>query len=184
MATPTHFSAPSMIYHWVMAALIFSVGLTSPFLDHLRWPALSIFHNWGGALILVLAIGWFILRRLQPIVPNSSALHTREQNGVNIIMRVIDVLMVAAPVSGLAYLYVLIKPEGIGSTLPPSPTLYCLGTAHHVLSALLVSIAGAHSLHAVWHHAVKHDGYFGRMWPGHDASSREPHEPTITPPRG
>jgi cytochrome b561 len=178
MTMPKHFSAISMVYHWVMATLIFSVGLTSPFLDHLRWPALSIFHNWGGALILVLALGWYGMRRSQPALPESPALNTTEQRVLSIAMRAMDILIIAAPVSGLLYLYLLLKPDGISSTLPPSAALYWLGISHHVLSALLVSIAGAHSLHAVWHHVVKRDGYLGRMLPGHDASA-----PTSNPPQ-
>lgn len=178
MTTPPHFSAVSMSYHWVMATLIFSVGLTSPFLDHLRWPALSMFHNWGGALILVLALGWYGVRRSQPALPDSPALTSMEQRVLAIAMRAMDILMIAAPVSGLLYIYMLLKPDGISSTQPPSATLYWLGLSHHVLSALLVSIAGAHSLHAVWHHVVKSDGYFGRMLPGHDAKSptRDPRQ--------
>jgi cytochrome b561 len=181
MTMPTHFSASSMVYHWVMATLIFSVGLTSPFLDHLRWPALSMFHNWGGVLILVLALGWYGVRRVQPALPESPALNTTEQRILNIALRAMEILMIVAPISGLLYLYMLLKPDGISSTLPPSATLYWLGISHHILSALLVSIAGAHSLHAVWHHVVKRDGYLGRMLPGHDAPTQQGAKPSSKP---
>jgi cytochrome b561 len=183
MPKTVHYSALAMLYHWVMVILIFSVGLTSPFLDHLRWPALSIFHNWGGALILLLGAGWYGVHLAQRKLPASPALGDQEQRIMALAIKAMAVLIVAVPLSGLLYLYLLTRPDGIGSTLPPSVPMYWAGISHHVLGALLVSIAGAHSLHAVWHHVVKRDGYLGRMLPGHDAPTQQGTEPSRKPPQ-
>jgi cytochrome b561 len=159
-----HHETGAMLFHWSIATLVFGVGLTSPLLDHRTWPALSTFHNFGGGVVMVLAMAWFIWRTTRPSLPKLAGIDPHEQWLMNSANRALDVLLILAPVSGIIYLLML---RGSHEFLPVQWN-HSVGIVHHVLGALLVVIAGAHSLHSVWHHVMLGDGLLARMLPGHD----------------
>lgn len=168
-----HYATGAMLLHWSIAAIVFAVGFTSPFLDHRNWPALSTFHNLGGSLVLALTLWWFAWRATHQKLPNLATIDVRENHLMSIANSVLNVLLILAPISGFVYLSALGGSLGLGETTLhqviaiSAVELRWIGIVHHVLGALLVSIAGGHALHAVWHHVVLRDGLLARILPWH-----------------
>jgi cytochrome b561 len=167
-----------MLLHWSLAILIFSVGLSSPFIDHTSTNPFVIFlgkfHNAGGLVALGLAIASLIwwARRTKELEP--AAVSRSEQSAMTAALFILSGLLVIAPLTGIAYFLAVGGRLDLGFVALSydaglsRPTLQMLGFVHHLTGAALVVLAGVHSLHAVWHHVVVKDGLLGRMLPGHD----------------
>ncbi len=168
------FDNVSMVLHWTAAALVFSVGLSSPFLDHLVRPGLSAFHNVGGSLVLLLAAGWGVWQLQRPPLASLAAIGGAEQTVMKWTIRLLNVLMILGSASGLVLLFAHggslgIGPFAVSYTIPVDQlAAQRLGLLHHGLGALLVTVAGGHALHSVWHPVVRRDRLLARMLPGHE----------------
>ncbi|MDX2290407.1 MAG: cytochrome b/b6 domain-containing protein [Hyphomicrobiaceae bacterium] len=168
------FDNVSMILHWTVAALVFSVGLSSPFLDNLVRPGLSTFHNVGGTVVLLLAAGWCVWQLRRPPLPSLAAIGATEQTVMKGTIGLLNVLMIVGSASGLELLFAYGGSLGVGSfavshAIPVDQlAAQRLSLLHHVLGALLVMVAGGHALHSLWHHVVRRDRLLARMLPGHE----------------
>lgn len=168
------FDTWSMLLHWSTAALVFAVGLCSPFLNHVARPALSTFHNVGGTVAMLLALVWLVWQIRRPALPPATEIGVAEREGIKWTVWLINVLLVLGPLSGLVLLFAHGGALGIGSLavsyhLPVDQlSVQRLTLLHHVLGALLVTLAGGHALHAVWHHVVRRDRLLARILPWHE----------------
>jgi cytochrome b561 len=168
-----HYGAGSMLLHWIIATLVFTIGMTSPFLDHRTFPALSTYHNLGGCVVIALAVAWLVWQTSHPAPAQLSVIRPPERQIMGLAVSALNVLLLLAPISGIVYLFALGGSLEIGSIKVavalslPTARVDQLGILHHVLGALLVVTAGAHSLHAVWHHVKLRDGLLARMLPWH-----------------
>jgi cytochrome b561 len=164
----------SMLLHWGTATLVFAVGLCSPFLDHVARPALSTFHNVGGTVAMLLALVWLVWQTQRPAVPLPTEIGVAERGGMKWTVVLINVLLVLAPLSGLLLLFAHGGVLGLGSLtasyhlLVDQLAVQRLTLLHHVLGALLVTLAGGHALHAVWHHLVRRDRLLAQILPWHE----------------
>jgi cytochrome b561 len=170
----TTYDTWSMLLHWGTAALVFAVGLCSPFLDHVARPGLSTFHNVGGTVVLLLALVWLVWQMQRPAVPQPTEIGVTERGTMKWTVMLINVLLVLGPLSGLVLLFAHGGALGIGSLqvsyhLPVDQlAMQRLTLLHHVLGALLVMLGGGHALHAVWHHVIRRDRLLARMLPWHE----------------
>ncbi len=168
------YDTASMVLHWSIAVLVFSVGLSSPFLDHQSRPALSTFHNVGGTLAMLLAVIWIVWQFQRPAVPSIPQTGPAEKALMKWSVALLNVLLIVASVSGLLLLFAHGGSLGVGAfevthRIPvDQAATQRLGLMHHVLGALLVMIAGGHALHSVWHHVVRRDRLLARILPGHE----------------
>jgi cytochrome b561 len=156
----------SMLLHWVVATLVFAVGLSSPFLDHKLRPGLSTFHNLGGTAALILAIGWLAWQSLRPRLQPLLEIDAAQRRYMAWTVLCLNILLVLGAVSGLMLVLTLGDVNGVGA----AHQLFVdrLTALHHVLGALLVTLAGGHALHAVWHHVIRHNRLLARMLPWHE----------------
>lgn len=171
---PPAYDPASMVFHWAIATLVFSVGMTSPWLDRIARPSLSTFHNVGGTVALLAALGWYVWQMRRPRLADMAELGTTERAMMHWAVMIMNVTLVAAPISGIVLLFAhggSLGIDGYRLGYPISTSelgLQRLGLLHHVLGAVLVVTAGGHALHAVWHHVVRADRLLARMLPGHE----------------
>jgi len=167
----------SLLLHWSLTILIFAIGFSAPFMDHRSQNGLIVFigqfHIIGGYVVLglaVISVIWWASRQVPPPIADIEA---GEQRWMKLAVRTMVILLFLSPLTGIAYLAAV----GQGLELGPwkiafdtglgRPALNWLSLTHHVVSAALVMLGGAHSLHVVWHHMVREDSLIGRMIPWH-----------------
>jgi cytochrome b561 len=168
--------APAKLFHWVMAALIFTqivLGLMAANW-HLSPTKLELFfwHKSTGMLILAL-VGLRILWRLVNPTPElPSGMAAWERTAARLSDLLLYVLMIALPVTGWIVnsasnvpfrIFWLIPLPAI--VAPDKPTAEFAALVHGGLFALLALVLVAHVGAALRHHYVKRDTVLTRMLP-------------------
>lgn len=174
LASPRNYDGVARALHWSMAGLIviaFVLGLTiDAFPKTWKYAAIEAHKVIGIAvlLLLVLRIGWRLTH--QPPAPaESSPLLTAAARLGHLALYV---LMIAAPVAGLAYAVMrgqsfdfgLFKIQALAAAWPREVTRP-VKEIHELLAYGLIGLAVLHALAALWHHLVRKDDTLRRMLP-------------------
>jgi cytochrome b561 len=161
-------------FHWMMAVLIVIVGVLG--LLHDSWPkgtqSLWInIHALIGLLVWVLLMarfGWRTTHPPPPVPPEAGALSRRLSRPVHLLMYA---LLFVIPTFGIVtfiwhgrvFDFGLFKVDfGVQKNRAVfNPT----EDIHGYLAYALFTVAGLHTLAALWHHFVRRDRVLRRMWP-------------------
>lgn len=174
MTTPTRYSTPSILLHWLMAVLIvagFSIGLT---LDDMplspakfKWIA---WHKWIGITVLGLLTLRVLFRLLgrAPALPQSMS--PSAQAAAKLGHLALYALMLAVPLSGwlmssalgfpVVYLKLVQLPDLVNKNKELGDTLK---SVHSVLDWTLATVVIGHIGAALKHQLIDRDGLLARM---------------------
>jgi cytochrome b561 len=173
---PERYGAVAIALHWLIAVLILGQILFGWYLQEIpRGTPMRGFyvnlHKSTGltiALLILVRLGW---RLAHPPPPLPSFVPAWERVASRISHLALYVCMLVMPSSGYVasnfskfgvklFNVILLPPWGIDDK-----RIYAVfNTTHVVTSYLFVGLIALHVLAAV-HHALRHDGVFGRMWP-------------------
>ncbi len=155
MKTTTGYSLAQLALHWAIAALIlfnylWSEGMGGALRAHLSGADDSSgqVHVWVGVAVLALA-GLRLILRLGRGAPEAPG-----QPGS---------LAVRAAGWGHGLLYVLMIAVPLGGAIAWFGGVAALGEGHALVANLLMVVAGAHALMALFHHYILKDGLLLRM---------------------
>lgn len=173
-ATQARYDPTARFFYWTMAGLITVVFALSFAFDAVPKGTeyvLVQLHMIAGLLILALyaaRLAWRIGHRPPPADPQIGPLMTRV---ARIGHFVLYVLMLAAPLVGVAVIFLRGRGIDFGVFTVPSPLAAnrtAAGSAkelHELLAWGLMALAAGHAAVAIWHHRVRHDGVLLRMMP-------------------
>jgi cytochrome b561 len=174
MSTPTRYSTPSILLHWLMASLIvagFSIGLSvsdmplSP--AKFKWIA---WHKWIGITVLGLLVLRVLFRLLSraPALPASMSPAARAAAKLGHVA--LYALMLAVPLTGwlmssaygfpVVYLKLVQLPDLIAKNKELADTLKGV---HKALDWTLAAVVIGHIGAALKHQLIDRDGLLARM---------------------
>ena len=163
----------SILFHWLMAVLIFYAAASILIADELPRGAFRDFiktsHNSVGAvvmLLLTLRIVWRMVSTT-PAMPEGRS--TQQQRLARLAHFGLYGLMAAVPLLGLATLF--LRGRGlefglfsIASSLAANRTLSrSIKEVHELAAYALLGLVAFHIAAALWHQFIKRDGLIGRM---------------------
>lgn len=169
------FSTASIILHWTMALTIATAWILAQVIDLVpRGPGRTAVlggHALIGLAVLALLLPRLLARLRGPVpgpVAGTSAWEERLAAATHVLLYV---LMLAQPVSGVAYALVRRSPtEVLG--LFTIPNLFAndtlrglLGGTHELLANLLLATVALHVAATLFHHFIRRDDVAARMIP-------------------
>ena len=171
-AGPNMFTAPSRIFHWLTAVLIFAalrIGFTM-----VNWlagyAALRVIHMSIGALVLLVVVLRMINRARHHPPAWPPTIGRREGKFVIWSERVLYALLLAQPLAGWAMVSASGTPVRVFGALrlpPIAPfnieVFSVLREAHSIMAYLLVAVVAAHVSAVLAHTIVLGDGMLRRM---------------------
>jgi cytochrome b561 len=163
----------AILFHWVMAALIFYAAAAILIADDLPRGAfrdlIKTTHNSVGALVVVLLV-LRVLWRLASTAPAlPSAMTAQQQRLAKFAHLGLYALMAAVPLLGLATHF--LRGRGlefgffsIASPLAANRALSrSIKEVHELAAYALLALVVFHITAALWHQFIKRDGLMGRM---------------------
>jgi cytochrome b561 len=168
------FESGAIAFHWIMVLLIVEVGVLG--LLHDSWSKRTQafwinIHALLGLLVWVLVVArfWWRSRNPPPTLPPEVGEFSRRLSAL--VHRLLYVLMFIIPIIGIvtfiwhgrAFDFGLFRVNfGIRSNRKIfNPT----EDIHGYLAYFLFALVGVHTMAALWHHFIRHDGVLRRMWP-------------------
>lgn len=170
---PDRYSGVAVTIHWLSAIAIF-VLLGSGFgaamaVDPVARIGLLRLHVPLAIIVLILTLGrlaWWALGNRKPApIANAPAWQEAGASAVHLLLYVVLFVMLG---SGIA----LLAASGAGAALLggagtlPDFTLFAPRIAHGLGALLLIALLAAHIGAALYHHLVRRDAIFRRMWYG------------------
>lgn len=172
-STPTAFSLPARILHWLMAVLVLAmlfigVGMVASVSERHQW--LIGLHKPLGIAILILVLLRLYVRWRYPAPPLPADLPTWQRMGAYLSHWVLYALMLAMPLVGWAMLSAGGYPITLGygvqlpAIVPAGPALFSvLRYAHQYLAYLLFLTFLLHMGAALYHGLIRRDGVLRSM---------------------
>lgn len=173
---PSGYGAPAIVFHWLIAALIFGGFSLGLYMDELRMSPLKLkvvsWHKWIGITVLLLAFLralWRATHAAPPLVPGLPLWQQRLAHGTH---WGLYALMFLVPLSGWAFssasgfqvVYFGLIP--LPNLLPKSkPLAELFETIHVSLNWTLATLVALHAAGALKHHFIDRDGTLARMLP-------------------
>ena len=163
----------AILFHWVMAALIFYAAASILIADDLPRGAFRDFiktsHNSVGAVVMLLLALRIVWRMLSTAPPMPDGMSTQQQRLARLAHFGLYGLMAVVPLLGLATLF--LRGRGlefgffsIASPLAANRTLSRTIKEVHELAAYgLLGLVTFHIAAALWHQFIKRDGLMDRM---------------------
>ncbi|MHC5652615.1 cytochrome b [Stappia sp. ICDLI1TA098] len=161
-ATPPSYSPAQIGLHWLIAALvIFQLVFGESIKDYghvlrdgktpetLVW-LMGNLHIWVGVAVLVLALARLGLRVARGAPPAPDALHPHLVTAMKSVYVLFYVLLIGAPLTGLAAWYL---------------GIHISGEIHETLKPVFIVLISLHVLAALWHRFVLKDDVMARMLP-------------------
>jgi cytochrome b561 len=170
----TRYDPTARFFHWTMAGLItvvFAISFAFDEVPKATEYVLVQLHMIAGLLILALyaaRLAWRITHRPPPADPQVGPLMTRIAGIGHLVLYA---LMLAAPLVGVAVIFLRGRGIDFGVFMLPSPLAAnrpAAGSAkelHELLAWGLMVLAAGHAAVVVWHHRVRRDGVLLRMMP-------------------
>lgn len=171
--TPARYSTPAIVAHWLSAALIvlaFVFGLTSDLWPReLRppWKNAHVLMGVAVALLLLFRLVWRFVRK--PPAPVSGS--RLEILAIRIGHGALYALIAAAVFTGVRALFLRGQGVDFGLFQIPSPFARAAREIvkpatelHETFAFILIGVAAAHALLALYHQFVRRDGTLDRMW--------------------
>jgi cytochrome b561 len=173
--TVERYGSGAIAFHWVMFLLLLVVGTLG--LLHDSWPKRThLFwinvHAILGLLLWLTLIArfWWRMRHAPPILPlDVGSLSRRLSTPVHLSLYA---LMFITPIVGLVTFiwHGRIFDFGlfhINFGIPSNRAIFePTEDIHGYLAYSIFALAGIHTLAALWHQFILHDGVLRRMWPG------------------
>jgi cytochrome b561 len=163
----------AILFHWVMAALIFYTAAAILIADDLPRGAFREFikttHNSVGALLIVLLALRILWRAASTAPALPSAMTAQQQRLAKLAHLGLYGLMAAVPLLGLATHF--LRGRGlefgffsIASPLAANRTLSrSIKEVHELAAYALLALVAFHIAAALWHQFIKRDGLMTRM---------------------
>ena len=163
----------AILFHWVMAALIFYAAASILIADDLPRGAFRDFiktsHNSVGAVVMLLLALRIVWRMLSTAPALPSAMTAQQQRLARLAHFGLYGLMAVVPLLGLATLF--LRGRGlefglfsIASPLAANRTLSrSIKEVHELAAYALLGLVAFHIAAALWHQFIKRDGLMGRM---------------------
>lgn len=172
----SRYSSPAIALHWLIALVLFGmVGLGFFMTDMKMSPTkLQVYswHKWLGVsvfFLVVVRLGWRIVRRPPPLPEGTSALMKLLVHGGHMMLYVV---MLGVPLTGwlmssakgfqTVWFGVLPLPDLLGRDLALGGQL---SQAHFALNVLMIVLVIGHVLAALAHQFIRKDGTLYRMLP-------------------
>jgi len=177
---PTRYDSITIALHWSIGIGIVAIGLTEMLRGEIFAKGspprelLKAFHEPAGLVLLGL-IALRLLWRLSHTAPlPPPTMRPWELLAAKLTHLGLYTLMVALPLLGLATAYARGRPLNVGFTQIPLPPTALVSKSvarffketHEIAFDLLLALAFAHALAAIWHHVVRKDDVLTRMLPG------------------
>ena len=176
------YDSGAIAFHWIMVLLLVVVGTLG--LLHDSWPKRThVFwinvHAILGLLVWLTLIAryWWRTRHAPPILPSEIGpvvrrLSTPSHLGLYVLMFLTPIVGIVTFIwHGRVFDFGLFQIDfGIRADrtiFEPSEDI------HGYLAYTLFALAGIHTLAALWHRFIRHDGVLGRMWPRGGQSSAD-----------
>lgn len=171
----TRFSTANIILHWTMAVAIAAAWILAQVIDLVpRGPGRTAVlgsHVLVGIAVLALLLPRLLARLRGPVpgpAPGTSAWETRLAAVTHVLLYV---LMLAQPVTGIAYALVRRSPTDVLG-LFAIPNIYAddtlrglLGETHELLANLLLATVALHVAATLFHYFIRRDDVAARMIP-------------------
>jgi cytochrome b561 len=169
----TRYDRLAILFHWVMAALIFYAAAAILIADDLPRGAFRDFikttHNSVGALVVLLLVLRILWRMVSTAPALPSGMTVRQRRLAKLAHFGLYGLMAAVPLLGLATLF--LRGRGlefglfsIASPLAANRTLSrSIKEVHELAAYALLALVAFHIAAALWHQFIKRDGLMGRM---------------------
>ncbi len=164
--------------HWILAVLIIAMLLVgfglarTPSSNPAKIEVLQ-WHMVAGMLILALTIVRLIVRWRTSRPGVATTGHPVADRLAPVTHYSFYVLVILMAGTGYATALIAGLPEIVfarsGAPLPPTFVIYPTRVAHGYIAALLAGLIALHVLAALYHHFVRHDGLFRRMFYGQRA---------------
>ena len=163
----------TILFHWVMAALIFYAAAAILIADVLPRGAFREFikttHNSVGAVVMMLLALRVLWRLISTAPPLPSAMTVQQQRLAKLAHLGLYALMAAVPLLGMATLF--LRGRGlefgffsIASPLAANRTLSRgIKEVHELAAYALLALVAFHIAAALWHQFIKRDGLMERM---------------------
>jgi cytochrome b561 len=163
----------AILFHWVMAALIFYAAASILIADDLPRGAFRDFiktsHNSVGAVVMLLLALRIVWRMLSAAPPMPDGMSTQQQRLARLAHFGLYGLMAAAPLLGLATLFLRGRglEFGLFSIASPLAANRALSRSikevHEFAAYALLGLVAFHIAAALWHQFIKRDGLMRRM---------------------
>lgn len=176
--TTTRYPTSSIVLHWTMAATIGAAWILAQVIDAVpRGPGRTMVlgsHVLVGLVVLALLLPRILARVTRgapPPPPPPADVPTWQQRLASATHLLLYALMLAQPVSGIAYALSRSRPvDVLGLFALPVPLAdsglrRTLGGTHELLANLLLAVVVLHVAATVWHVFVKRDEVLQRMLP-------------------
>ena len=169
----TRYNRLAILFHWLMAALIFYAAAAILIADDLPRGAFRDFikttHNSVGAIVLLLLVLRLAWRMVSTVPPMPYGMTALQQRLARLAHLGLYGLMAAVPVLGLAThflrgrglefgLFSIASPLAANRTLSRS-----IKEVHELAAYALLALVAFHIAAALWHQFIKRDGLMGRM---------------------
>ena len=175
MQIPKHYPTPSVLVHWLTAALILAALPLGLYMSELPLSPYKLklisYHKWIGITALLLFLPRVLVRLTRPVPPplEGPAWQRLAASATHLLLYV---LIVAVPLTGwlmssakgfpVVYLGILPLPD----LLPKDQALGDLfKTVHETLNTGLLMLIGLHVAAALKHQFIDRDGTLVRMMP-------------------
>ena len=169
----TRYNRLAILFHWLMAALIFYAAAAILIADDLPRGAfrdlIKTTHNSVGAIVLLLLLLRLAWRLVSTTPPMPDGMTAFQQRLARLAHLGLYGLMAAVPLLGLATLF--LRGRGlefglfsIASPLAANRTLSrSIKEVHELAAYALLGLVAFHVAAALWHQFIKRDGLMGRM---------------------
>jgi len=163
----------AILFHWVMAALIFYTAAAILIADDLPRGAfrdlIKTTHNSVGTLVVVVLALRILWRMVSTAPPMPDGMSTQQQRLAKLAHLGLYALMAMVPLLGLATLF--LRGRGlefgffsIASPLEANRALSrSIKEVHELAAYALLALVAFHIAAALWHQFIKRDGLMGRM---------------------
>ena len=172
---PSRYGLGAVVLHWVSALFVVIVGILG--LLHDSWSKQTQgfwinMHAVLGLLVWVLAIARLAwrFRHPAPRLPDDAGQLSRRLSGP--VHAALYVLMLVIPILGIITFIWHARVFDFGlfhvdfGVRSNRSIFHPTENVHGYLAYVLFALVGIHTLAALWHHFVRHDGVLGRMWHG------------------
>ena len=169
----TRYDRLAILFHWLMAALIFYAAAAILIADGLPRGAFREFitttHNSVGAMVLLLLVLRIIWRMVSTRPPMPSAMTAFQQRLARFAHFGLYGLMALVPVLGLITLFLRGRGLEFGFFSIESPLAAnralsrSVKEVHELAAYLLLGLVAFHIAAALWHQFIKRDGLMGRI---------------------
>ena len=169
----TRYNRLAILFHWVMAALIFYAAASIMIADDLPRGAFREFikttHNSVGAVVLLLLVLRLAWRLVSTVPPMPEGMTTQQQRLARLAHLGLYGLMALVPVLGLTTHFLRGRGLEFGffsieSPLAANRTLSRgIKEVHELAAYALLALVAFHVAAALWHQFIKRDGLMARM---------------------